>query len=80
MLTTRRLAAVAKHFVGDPGALDELRDVLDDARSDECGIEIARCLQALEVCSRELDESWAAEREQRCRELGVTWLPPVTFA
>ena len=59
VLTTRRLAAVAKHFMGDPGALDELRDVLDGARADECGIEIARCLQALELCSPAIDEGWA---------------------
>ena len=80
VLTTRRLAAVAKHFLGDPVALDELRHVLDAARADDCAIEIARCLQALELCSPTIDEAWAQEREERCRELGVTWMPPVTFA
>ena len=80
VLTTRRLAAVAKHFMGDPGALDEVREVLDLARADDCAIEIARCLQVLELCSPTADEGWAQEREGRCRELGVTWMPPVTFA
>ena len=80
VLTTRRLAAVAKHFIGDPAALDELRRVLDGARADDCAIEIARCLQALELCSPTIDDGWAQEREERCRELGVTWMPPVTFA
>ncbi len=80
VISTRRLATVAKHFTGDPGALEELGEVLDAARADGCGIEIARCLQALELCSPTIDEAWAGEREERCCELGVEWLPPVTFA
>jgi hypothetical protein len=80
VLTTRRLAAIAKHFMGDAAALDELRQVLDDARDDECAIEIARCLQALELLSPSVDEAWAEERERHCRALGVTWMPPITFA
>jgi hypothetical protein len=34
----------------------------------------------LEQCSPTIDAAWAGEREERCRELGVEWLPPVTFA
>jgi hypothetical protein len=71
VFSTRRLATVAKHFTGDPGALEELGEVLDAARADGCGIEIARCLQALELCSPTIDEAWAGEREERCRELGA---------
>jgi class 3 adenylate cyclase/tetratricopeptide (TPR) repeat protein len=80
VLSTRRLVAVAKHFTGEPGALQELHDVLAAARVEDCAIEIARCLQALELCSPVVDHRWAIEREERCRELGVIWMPPVTFA
>jgi class 3 adenylate cyclase/tetratricopeptide (TPR) repeat protein len=80
VLSTRRLVAVAKHLSGDPAGLDELGGVLDAARADDCGIEIARCLQALELCAPAVDAAWAGEREERCRELAVTWMPPVTFA
>jgi class 3 adenylate cyclase/tetratricopeptide (TPR) repeat protein len=79
VLTTRRLAAVARYWTGDPTALDELHDVLAAARADECDIEIARCLQALELCSPVVDPEWARERATRCTALGVTWMPPVTF-
>ena len=79
ILTTRRLAAVADHFKGEAGALDRLRQVLEAARARDCAIEIARCIQALEQCAPCVDEAWAGERDERCRELGVTWLPPVTF-
>jgi class 3 adenylate cyclase/tetratricopeptide (TPR) repeat protein len=79
VLTTRRLAAVARCLTGGPGALDELHEVLAAARADECDIEIARCLQALELCSPVVDPGWAHERAARCTELGVTWMPPVTF-
>jgi hypothetical protein len=37
VFSTRRLATVAKHFTGDPGALEELGEVLDAARADGCG-------------------------------------------
>jgi tetratricopeptide (TPR) repeat protein len=79
VLTTRRLAAVSRYWTGDPGALDELHEVLAAARTDECDIEIARCLQALELCAPVVDPTWAGERAARCTELGVTWMPPVTF-
>jgi hypothetical protein len=80
VLSTRRLAAVARYLTGDRGALDELGEVLAEARAAGWGIEVARCLQALELCSPSVEAAWADEREERCRELGVAWLPPVTFA
>jgi hypothetical protein len=36
VLTTKRLAAVAAHFAGEPGALAEVAGVLDAARDAEC--------------------------------------------
>jgi len=80
VLTTKRLAAVAAHFAGDPTARDEVARVLQAARDAECGIEIARGLQALQACSPEVDERWAREQAEWCAALGVTWMPPVTFA
>ena len=80
MLTTLRLAAVSAHLAGDPGGLGELAQVLDVARDAKCAIEIARCLQALETCSTSVEEAWAEERADLCRQLQVTWMPPVTFA
>jgi hypothetical protein len=80
VLTTKRLAAVAAHFAGEPGALDEVASVLEAARAAECGIEVARGLQALQACAPEIDDRWGAEQEVWCDKLGVTWMPPVTFA
>jgi hypothetical protein len=64
VLTTRRLAAVAAHFTGDPSARAE----------------VARVLQALQACSSEVDPRWAREQAEWCEALGVTWMPPVMFA
>ncbi len=80
VLTTKRLAAVAAHFTGDPSARDEVARVLQAARDARCGIEIARGLQALQACSSEVDVRWERERHAWCEDLGVTWMPPVTFA
>jgi hypothetical protein len=80
VLTTRRLAAVAAHFTGDPSARAEVARVLQAARDAECGIEISRGLQALQACSSEVDPRWAREQAEWCEALGVTWMPPVMFA
>jgi class 3 adenylate cyclase/tetratricopeptide (TPR) repeat protein len=80
VLTTKRLAAVAAHFAGEPGGLDDVTSALEAARAAQCGIEIARGLQALQACAPEIDERWESEQEVWCSMLGVTWMPPVTFA
>ena len=35
---------------------------------------------ALQACSPEVDGRWAREQAEWCAALGVTWMPPVTFA
>lgn len=79
VLTVRRLAAMAAHFEGAPEALTQLAEVLGDARRSGASIEIARCLAAQqELGVAEPDAT--AEIARHCEELGVTWLPPSTFA
>ena len=80
MLTTRRLAAIASFLIDEPEALQGLELVLDDARAEECGIEIARCLHALRTCSSAVPDDWAMEEAAWRSTLGVVWMPPITFA
>jgi len=89
VLTVQRIGALAR-LLADPGRitaaaegerpLAEIHEVLDRAREQGATIEVARCLQALEALSPEVDPAWAPERERICRELGVIWMPPITFA
>ena len=89
VLSVQRLVAIAEILAEPAGGVSGrdtgpptagIQEVLDRARERGATIEVARSLQALEVLSRDVDPGWASERERICGELGVTWMPPTTFA
>ena len=71
--------AVAAHLQGEPGALADLQASVDVARQLDATYEVVRGLQALEALVPDPDPAWATERERLSAELGVIWLPPITF-
>jgi len=74
-----RLAAIAAHLQGEPGAIEDIRASLALARDLDATYEIVRALQALEALAPETDPAWSEERERLSAELGVIWLPPISF-
>jgi class 3 adenylate cyclase/tetratricopeptide (TPR) repeat protein len=75
-----RLDAIAAHLSGDPDALDGIRDAVELARQRRAPYDVVRGLHALELLDTRPDPAWTAERGRLCRDLGVTWLPPITLA
>jgi tetratricopeptide (TPR) repeat protein len=87
-LTVERIRVLADALADTPRrdgsptdpARRAVEDLLGRARSAGAAIEVARCLQALDLLDGATDPLRLMERQAVCDSLGVVWMPPVVFA